>query len=153
MISPYAKAHAIIGQNTEHSSIIKFIDKLFNLTPLADLPDEKKGFALGQSQFGQQYVGPADAVVPGIGDMLPAFDNGRLMGTTAPLPASYAEILPGTTPALPHYAVGGCYTLNIVPTDYQNGKLVDPAPVDFNPRRPRPRVRRRPATGRPDPLA
>ncbi|MGI4943815.1 MAG: alkaline phosphatase family protein, partial [Janthinobacterium lividum] len=134
VISPYAKAHAIIGQNTEHSSIIKLIDKLFNLTPLADLPDEKTGFALGQSQFGQAYVGPADDVVPNIGDMTAAFDDARLTGAVAPLPASYAEILPGTTPALPQYASGGCYTLNIVPTDYQNGTLVDPAPADFNPR-------------------
>ena len=134
VISPYGKSHVLVGQNSEHSSIIKFIDKLVNLTPLANLPDEKKGFALGKSQFNQDYVGPADAVVPGVGDMLPAFDNARLMGTTPPLPASYAEILPGTTPTLPHYAVGGCYTLNIVPTDYQNGALVDPAPVDFNPR-------------------
>jgi phospholipase C len=134
VISPYGKSHVLVGQNSEHSSIIKFIDQLFNLTPLADLPDEKKGFKLGQSEFNQEYMGPADAVVPGIGDLLPAFDNARLMGTTPPLPASYAEILPGTAPALPHYTAGGCYTLNIVPTDYQNGALLDPAPADFNPR-------------------
>ena len=134
MISPYAKSHAIVSQNSEHSSIIKFIDKLFNLTPLADLPDETRGFALGKSEFGQDYVGPADAKVPNIGDLLPAFDNARLTGAVAPLPASYAEILPGTAPSLPHYPLGGCYTLNIVPTDYQNGVLLDPAPADFNPR-------------------
>ena len=134
VISPYAKAHAIVSQNSEHSSIIKFIDKVFDLTPLADLPDEKKGFKLGKTQFGQNYVGPADDVVPGIGDMLAAFDNSRLSGTTAPLPASYAQILPGTKPTLPHYAAGGCYTLNIVPTDYVGDKLIDPAPADFNPR-------------------
>ena len=134
VISPYGKAHAIISENSEHSSIIKFIDKLFDLTPLADLPDEKKGFKLGKTQFGQNYVGPADDVVPGIGNMLAAFDNNRLLGTTAPLPASYAEIQPGVAPSLPHYAAGGCYTLNIVPTDYVGDKLIDPAPADFNPR-------------------
>lgn len=134
VISPYGKAHAIISENSEHSSIIKFIDKLFDLTPLADLPDEKKGFRLGKTEFGQNYVGPADDVVPGIGNMLAAFDNNRLLGTTAPLPASYAEIQPGVAPSLPHYAGGGCYTLNIVPTDYVGNKLIDPAPADFNPR-------------------
>ncbi len=134
VISPYAKAHAVVSQNSEHSSIIKFIDRLFNLTPLADLPDEAKGAALGQSQFGEAYVGPADDKVPNIGDLLPAFDNARLTGKVAPLPASYAEILPGTKPSLPQYPLGGCYTLNIVPTDYQNGTLLDPAPADFNPR-------------------
>jgi phospholipase C len=134
VISPYGKAHAIVSQNSEHSSIIKFIDLLFNLTPLADLPDETRGFALGKSQFGQDYVGPADAKTPNIGNMLAAFDNARLTGNAPPLPASYAEILPGTKPTLPHYAAGGCYTLNIVPTDYVNGTLLDPAPADFNPR-------------------
>ncbi|WP_419728913.1 phospholipase C [Lichenicola sp.] len=134
VISPYGKSHAIISANTEHSSIIKLINNLFDLTPLANLPDEKRGVALGKTEFGEDNVGPADANVPGIGDMLAAFDNSRLQGTTAPLPASYAEIQPGQKPTLPHYAAGGCYTLNIVPTDYAGDKLLDPAPADFNPR-------------------
>ena len=66
--------------------------------------------------------------------MLAAFDNLRLLGYSAPLPAEYAEIEPNTAPSLPHYPLGGCYTLNIVPTDYVGGKLIDPAPADFNPR-------------------
>ena len=134
VISPYGKAHAIISQNTEHSSIIKLINTLFNLTPLADLPDETRGFAAGKALTGQDYMGPADDKTPGIGDMLAAFDNARLTGKVPALPASYAEILPGTAPSLPHYPLGGCYTLNIVPTDYQGGTLIDPAPADFNPR-------------------
>jgi phospholipase C len=36
--------------------------------------------------------------------------------------------------SLPHFSGEGCYALNIVPTDYVNGKLIDPAPADFNPR-------------------
>ncbi len=134
VISPYARAHAIVSQNAEHSSVIKFIDQLFDLTPLADLPDERKGFAAGKANLGQNYVGPADAVVPNISNMLAAFDNLRLLGYSAPLPAEYAQIEPNTTPSLPHYPLGGCYTLNIVPTDYVGGKLIDPAPADFNPR-------------------
>ncbi|MBE7210250.1 MAG: phosphoesterase, partial [Gluconacetobacter diazotrophicus] len=134
VISPYGKAHAIIHQSSEHSSIIKFVDELFDLTPLADLPDEKKGRAQGRKLFGQDYMGPADDNTPGVGDMLAAFDNGRLTGQTPILPGSYAAILPNQKPSLPHYAVGGCYVLNIVPTDYQGGKLLDPAPADFNPR-------------------
>ena len=98
------------------------------------MPDESRGFKLGKEKFGQDFMGPADARVPGIGSLLPAFDNGRLTGQEAPLPASYAEILPGTKPSLPHYPLGGCYTLNIVPTDYAGDKLIDPAPADFNPR-------------------
>ncbi len=134
VISPYSKAHAIVSQNSEHSSIIKLINAIFSLTPLADLPDETRGFVAGKALTGQEYMGPADDKTPGIGDMLAAFDNARLTGKVPPLPASYAEILPGTTPSLPHYPLGGCTTLNIVPTDYQGGTLIDPAPADFNPR-------------------
>jgi len=134
VISPYAKAHAIVSQPSEHSSVIKFINRLFNLTPLAELPDETRGFALGKAQFSQDYIGPADARTPGVGDMLAGFDNARLTGMAPALPAAYAQILPDAKPSLPHYAAGGCYTLNIVPTDYLDGKLLDPAPADFNPR-------------------
>ncbi len=134
VISPYAKAHAIIRERSEHSSIIKFVDRLFDLIPLADLPDEVRGRRLGKRQEGQDFMGPADDNTPGVGDMLAAFDNARLTGQAPPLPASYAEIEPNQKPSLPHYPLGGCYMLNIVPTDYRNGKLIDPAPADFNPR-------------------
>ncbi|MCQ8278493.1 phosphoesterase [Acetobacteraceae bacterium KSS8] len=134
VISPYAKAHAIVRERSEHSSIIKFVDRLFDLIPLADLPDEVRGRRLGKRQEGQDFMGPADDNTPGVGDMLAAFDNARLTGQAPPLPASYAEIEPDAKPSLPHYPSGGCYMLNIVPTDYRNGRLIDPAPADFNPR-------------------
>jgi phospholipase C len=132
VISPYARAHAIDHEYAEHSSVIRFIDNLFNLVPLHDLPDEVRGRALGMSEFGQANLGPNDGT--NISNLMSAFDPGRLMGTTPPLPASYAVIPPAAVTSLPHYAGQGCYTLNIVPTDYVNGKLIDPAPADFNPR-------------------
>lgn len=134
VISPFARAHVISHDYSEHSSVIRFIDELFNLVPLADLPDEVRGRQLGRSEFGQEDLGPADAMVPGISDLFSAFDNGRLAGSTAPLPASYASIPASVVSSLPHYGSNGCYTLNIVPTDYQNGALIDPPPTDFNPR-------------------
>ncbi len=39
VISPYSKVCSISHDATEHGSITKFIDELFNLTPLADLPE------------------------------------------------------------------------------------------------------------------
>ena len=66
--------------------------------------------------------------------MSDGFDNARLSGTQPPLPASYAMIPPAQVHALPHYAGRGCTTLNIKPTDYRNGVLLDPPPADFNPR-------------------
>ncbi|HXZ14873.1 MAG TPA: alkaline phosphatase family protein, partial [Roseiarcus sp.] len=133
VISPYGNVHSISHEYSEHSSVIKFIDRLFNLTPLGALPDEVKGRELGKQEFGQQELGPADTL-SGMGDLFAAFDNDRLKGTVAPLPAEYATIPTTSVKSLPHFGGQGCYALNIVPTDYVNGKLIDPAPADFNPR-------------------
>src|SRR5208282_2967041 len=62
VISPYSNVHSVSHEYSEHSSVIKFIDELFNLTPLGQLPDEVKGFELGEKEFGQKELGPADAL-------------------------------------------------------------------------------------------
>jgi phospholipase C len=135
VISPYGVAHAISHEATEHSSIIKFIDELFNLTPLADLPDEANARALGElPPFNQKYLGPADAHTPGVGNLFSAFDNSRLLGFLPPLPADYAKIPQTDVVTLPHYGAEGCRVLHITPTDIVHGKVIDPAPADFNPR-------------------
>ena len=135
VISPYGVAHAISHEATEHSSIIKFIDELFNLTPLADLPDEANARALGElPPFNQKYLGPADAHTPGVGNLFSAFDNARLLGFVPPLPADYAKIPQSEVVSLPHYGAEGCRVLHITPTDIVHGKVIDPAPADFNPR-------------------
>jgi phospholipase C len=134
VISPYSKAHAISHELTEHGSIIKFIDELFNLTPLADLPDEAGARALGEKMYGQKYLGPSDDQTPGVGDLFSAFDNARLRGKAEPLPATYAMIPSAQVLSLPHFNAEGCKALQITPTDIVNGVLIDPAPADFNPR-------------------
>ncbi len=131
VMSPYGVVHGISHEASEHSSIIKFINNLFSLTPLADLPDEKKAKAKGLTELGQAYLGPADNGVTGVGNLLSAFDNNRLSGATAPLPASYAIIPQTLYGKIPQYKNNGCQILNIEPTD--NG-LANPVPVDFNPR-------------------
>ena len=134
IISPYSRAHAISHEYDEHSSVIKFINELFGLTPLADLPDEVKGRKLGQQEFGQAALEPDDGADSQAGDLFSAFDNSRLTGEMQPLPASYAEIPATIVHTLPHYGGQGCAALNIIPTDYATGTLIDPAPSDFNPR-------------------
>ncbi|HUN62005.1 MAG TPA: alkaline phosphatase family protein [Candidatus Sulfotelmatobacter sp.] len=134
VISPYSVVHAISHEPTEHSSIIKFIDELFNLTPLADLPDEANARALGETTYGQKYLGPADAHTPGVGNLFSAFDDARLLGWLPPLPAWFAFIPRAEVVSLPHYNAQGCKVLHITPTDIVDGKVIDPAPSDFNPR-------------------
>ncbi len=135
VISPYSAVHVISHERTEHSSVIKFIDKLFNLTPLADLPDEAAARKLGQAEFGQKDLGPADDKVAGVGTLFTAFDNNRLLGTAKPLEAAYATIPTSQANVLPQFGGNGCRILGISPTDLgPNGTIIDPPPADFNPR-------------------
>jgi len=131
LISPYGVAHGVSHELAEHSSIIKLVDELFNLIPLADLPDEERARALGVAKFGQKDLGPADDKVEGVGDLLSGFSNRRLLGRSAPLPPSYAEIPEADITSFPHMGGHGCSALSIRPTDIG---LPNPIPADFNPR-------------------
>jgi phospholipase C len=140
VISPYSVVHSVSHEGTEHGSVIKFIDQLFHLTPLADLPDEAAARALGAKTYTtpqgtpQKYLGPSDDGTPGVGNMFSAFDNARLAGTSPALEASYAQIPASLVTSLPHFGANGCRVLGIVPTDATAGGVLDPAPADFNPR-------------------
>lgn len=131
LISPYAAAHGISHEPAEHSSIIKLVDELFGLIPLADLPDEERGRRIGLETLGQKDLGPADDKVAGVGDLLSGFDERRLRGLALPLAPAYARIAPEELTRLPHFGGHGCSTLGIRPTDFG---LPNPIPADFNPR-------------------
>jgi phospholipase C len=145
VISPFSRVHTVSHVYSEHSALIKFVDKLFNLVPLADLPDEANGRTAGAENPAldapdgtpQANLGPADDQVA-MGDLIEAFDDARLVGRVDPLPASYAMIPAVQVTSLPHYAGAGCTALGITPTDYPNGygvgAEIDPPPADFNPR-------------------
>jgi phospholipase C len=144
VISPFSATHVVSHVYSEHSSIIKFIDDVFGRKPLGDLPNEAAARTAGaaNSAFNsingpQTNLGPADSIST-IGSLFEAFDNDRLLGNKAPLPASYAYIQPATVHTLPQYNGQGCQALRITPTDYPNGYSVggesDPPPLDFNPR-------------------
>lgn len=158
VISPYAASHVISHVYSEHSAVIRFIDELFNLTPLADLPSEKAARLAGSQSFKKPDGSPQNDLSaaddptaiadyqPGMGDLLEAFDDYRLLGIVPALPASLAETPNQYIHALPAYAstsstgaaTYGCQYLNITPTDYPNGygagKESDAPPQDFNPR-------------------
>jgi phospholipase C len=131
LISPYGVVHGVSHERAEHSSIIKLVDELFNLIPLADLPDEEKARAIGVAKYGQKDLGPADDKVAGVGDLLSGFDNRRLLGRAPLLPASFAEIPEAEISSFPHMGGHGCSALQITPTD---AGRPNPIPLDFNPR-------------------
>ncbi len=133
VISPYSKTGAIIHDFGDQGSVVKLVETVFALEPLASLPDESRARALGLQRFGISSLGPTDAVGNGVGDLLSAFDMRRLSGAVAPLSAQYAEVPESVVRALPQQSGYGCKEIGVVPTDVQLG-LHENIPTDFNPR-------------------
>jgi phospholipase C len=140
VISPYARAHVVSHEEGDHNSVIKLLDAVFNIPPLADLPDELQARLDGEDPnfngpqgYKQTNLGPHDDHTPGTGDLFSAFDPERLTGKAAPLPASYAEIPDDVVNALPPYGGHGCKAIGVTTEDrVQN--IVNHIPADFNPR-------------------
>ncbi len=133
LISPYARVHAVAHAVGNHASVVKFVDAVFGLTPLAKLPDELEGRKIGRLRFHQAGLGPEDALTPDVTNLLSAFDAARLDGRAAPLPPSYAEVPATLVDRLPQQTGYGCKAVGIVPVDVQRGIHTTP-PADFNPR-------------------
>jgi len=133
LISPYARTHYVAHAEGNQASVVKFVDAVFNLPPLATLPDEERGRRLGEKRFGQKNLGPEDAITPGVADLTEAFSPSRLLGKAAPLPASYVEIPESLVHHLPQETGYGCKDLGVVTTDRQL-HIVNEIPSDFNPR-------------------
>ena len=150
VISPYAASGKISHRYSEHGSVIKFINELFDLRPLATLPDEARARQLGAKNLNQPNLGPSDDPENEVGDLTEAFDYEILRGNKPPISASKAAIPAATVKALPHlatpnyspngYTNGACLAINILPTDfpswdaYKAGAPIDPYPADVNPR-------------------
>ena len=150
LVSPYATSGAISHRYGEHGSIIKFINELNGLVPLARLPDEQRGFFLGKRNLGQDNLGPSDDPDNEVGDLTEAFDYDRLKGEKPPIPSAAAAFTLTQIKTLPHlatpnystngYTNGACEAIGVLPTDfetfadYKNGKPIDPYPNDVNPR-------------------
>jgi phospholipase C len=134
VVSPYARTHYIAQAQGSQSSVVKFIDAVFNLPPLALLPDELQGRRLGEQNLNQKDLGPEDAITEGITDLLDAFSPSRLMGKADPLPPYYVTVSEALIQTLPQaWGFGGCKYLGITTTDRQQA-ITNVIPSDFNPR-------------------
>ncbi len=149
MLSPWSLTGSISHRYSEHGSVIKFINELYNLVPLAQLPDEARGRQLGQQTLGQANLGPSDDPANNLGDLTEAFDYTRMQNNT-PLQPSLAAFSTSQIMTLPHlatanyspngYTNGACSAVGVLPTDfpsaaaYQAGAPTDPYPADVNPR-------------------
>jgi phospholipase C len=133
LISPFARTGYIAHDEGSHASVVKFVDTLFNLTPLALLPDELHARHLGETKFHAHGLGPEDAITPGVTDLTSAFSMERLEEKEKPLPASYVEVPESEIRNLPQATGFGCRNIGIVPTDRARG-IRNAIPSDFNPR-------------------
>jgi phospholipase C len=133
LISPYAKLGYISHDQGSHASVVKFVDTVFGLPPLATLPDELLGRYLGLALLGQEDLGPQDAITPGISDLTDAFSVSRLIGSAVPLAPDYAIVAPSYITKIPQVTGLGCSDLGILTTDRQLG-MPNNIPADFNPR-------------------
>jgi phospholipase C len=113
VISPYARSSAIVHDVGDQVSILKFAEALFDLPPLASLPDEKPSLPNG----------PRDGEAS-ITDLLGAFDPARLAGTARPIPASDAEIPDTVVDAMP--PAMSCNTLGVTPVTLPNAPSMPP---------------------------
>jgi phospholipase C len=141
LISPYARTHAVSHAEGDHNSVIETINAIFDLPPLASLPDEAQaledGNTLDFNKFGppgfqQKYLGPRDINSPITDSLLSGFDPKRLMGSAPPLPASFAMVSNSVVKSLPHYGGQGCSTIGMTPVT-PVGEATDYAPpAGFN---------------------
>ncbi len=134
LISPFGKTHAIVTAYGNHGSVVKFVDTLFDIKPLASLPDERRASAIGKARYGSaEIAGPDDGPQSAVTDLLSAFDNQRLAGRRAPISAAVAMIPDALVRVLPQNSGYGCHSIGVVPTDVRNA-IPNTIPADFNPR-------------------
>ena len=101
LISPYAQ-NAVIHESDDQASVIKFVEHLFNRTPLAQLPDESRYMPFG----------PRDATDQ-TGDLSGGFDEQRLRGEKPPIAAEEAMIPDDVVRAIP--SPWSCASLGLHP--------------------------------------
>jgi phospholipase C len=119
LLSPYARSGGIVHDAGDQTSVLKFAELLFDVPPLASLPEEKAYLPRG----------PRDAD-PGITDLLGGFDPTRLSGSTPPIPATDAEIADNVVNTFP--PAMNCRSLDIQPVTLPNAPSAPP--LNFMPR-------------------
>ncbi|MGB7048921.1 MAG: alkaline phosphatase family protein, partial [Candidatus Cybelea sp.] len=118
LISPYAQ-NAVVHESDDQASVIKFVEHLFNRTPLAQLPDEARYMPFG----------PRDATDQ-TGDLSGGFDEKRLRGEKPPITAEEAMIPDDVVRTIP--SPWSCSSLGLHPVPPPTGTS-DAPPAGFNP--------------------
>ena len=138
LISPYARAHVVAHPEGDQNAVIETVNAIFDLPPLATLPDEADALKAGQDPrfngpggFVQHHLGPRDINTPETDDLLAGFDPQRLSGEVPPLPAALATVPESEIAQLPHGNGQGCKMIGVTPEDLRQN-LRAPVPAGFN---------------------
>jgi phospholipase C len=118
LISPYART-GVVSEYDDQASVIKFVEKLFGRTPLAQLPDEAR----------YMPYGPRDASTE-TGDLSGGFDPARLRGERPPIPKEQAVIGDEVVHKIP--SPWSCSSIGVTPVAPPPG-VSDAPPPGFNP--------------------
>jgi len=127
LISPFSKQQ-VVHTPGDHGSVVKFVDTLFNLVPLANLPAEYQA----RQAASQPNYGPDDSLTPGISNLVDAFDPAKLDGATPALSSSLATVPAGFN-LFPTQEGQGCQEVGVTPVQPLAGESAA-IPLDFNPR-------------------
>jgi phospholipase C len=119
LISPYAR-NGVVHEYDDQASVIKFVEHLYERTPLAELPDEAR----------YAPFGPRDASDRN-GDLLGGFDPDRLGGNKSPIPPDAAVIPDEVVRTIP--SSWSCRSIGVTPVAPPPG-VSDAPPPGFNPR-------------------
>ncbi len=120
LISPFARDHAVVHEPNDQSSVVKFIERVFQRPALASLPDEQK--------YPHDLPRDGDDL---LGELSGGFSRARLLGTAPPVSASEAVIPDSVVRALP--SPDGCHSIGVTPLSPPTG-VSDKPPPGFDPR-------------------
>jgi hypothetical protein len=120
VISPYARTDTIVHDQSDQTSITKFVEDIFGLPRLASLPDEKPFLPQGPRDWN-------DA----LGNLGGAFDQQRLAGQRAAVSAREAIIPDAVVWKVP--SPWGCSSIGMTPATPPPG-VSDKPPPDFSAR-------------------
>ena len=151
VISPFAASGKISHRYSEHGSVIKFINELKGLAPLATLPDEQQGARRSASASSARTIsGPSDDPNNKVGDLTEAFDYDRSARRQAADPGLGGDLQPDwsrrcriwrrrttrptATPTAPARRSACCRPTSSRSPTIKAGKPIDPYPADVNPR-------------------
>ncbi|MGA8574353.1 MAG: alkaline phosphatase family protein [Candidatus Cybelea sp.] len=118
LVSPYAQT-GVVHEYDDQASVIKFVERLFGRTPLAQLPDEARYMPFG----------PRDASAA-TGDLSGGFDEARLRGEKPPISPDAAVIPDDVVRAIP--SPWSCKSIGVAPVPPPAGTS-DAPPPGFNP--------------------